>query len=135
MAKRKTKSERARLTDELDKLCLEIVRLRDENRCQKCGKEIEGSNSHPCHVVPKGKGASKRRFDLLNIFLGDICHHQWWHLNPLDANDWFKEKFPARYAYLEIYRGGKAAKISTEEMRNAVEIYKQKLQELKGELK
>lgn len=129
----KKKSERARLTKQLDDLCREIIRLRDENRCQRCNKKIKGSNSHPCHVVPKGKGASKRRFDLLNIFLGCMNCHRWWHNNILDANDWFKERFPARYAYLEIYRGGKAAKITTVEMREAVVNYKQKLKELRNE--
>lgn len=133
MAKRKKKSKRKKLTEKLDGLIRQIVRLRDDNRCQKCGKFIEGSDSQPCHVVPKGKGASLRRFDLLNIFLGCMHCHRWWHENILDANDWFKEKFPTRYAYLEIYRGGKPCPISTAEMESLVETCEQKLKELKGE--
>lgn len=127
------KNERKRLTKQLDGLCRDIVRIRDDNRCQICSKYITGSNSQPCHVVAKGKGASKRRGDLLNIFLGCFHHHRWWHDNPLDSAAWFKAKFPARYAYLEIYRGGKPVPITTQEMRDLVVTLKAKLKELKGE--
>ena len=133
MKRKRKKSERKLLIEKLDTLCREIVRLRDDNTCQRCSKKVYGSNSHPCHVVPKGNGASLRRFDLLNIFLGCMKCHLWWHNNPLDASEWFKEKFPARYAYLEIYRHYKYAGISTVKMREVVETYKQKLKEMKGE--
>lgn len=129
--KRKKRTERKILTDKLDDLCRQVVRLRDENACQKCGKKIEGSDSHPCHVVAKGNGASQRRWDLLNIFLGCMKDHRWWHDNPTESGKWFAEKFPARDAYLEIYRYGKPAKITTAEMERLVEIFKQKLEELK----
>ncbi len=131
------KTKRKKLTEKLDGLIRDIIRLRDDNMCQigmtsTCfSLEIEGSNSHPCHVVAKGRGASLRRFDLLNIFLGCMYCHRWWHENVLDSNDWFKEKFPTRYAYLEIYRGGKPCPISETEMEMLVETYKQKLIELK----
>lgn len=128
------KSKRKRMTDRLDELCRKIVRIRDGNRCQRCNKFIQGSDSHPCHVVPKGNGASKRRFDLLNIFLAcRHCHLGWWHLNPTESGKWFAEKFPAREGYLEIYRGGKPAKISNAEMETCIEFYKQKLSELEKE--
>lgn len=127
------KSERKKLTKKLDDLCRDIVRLRDNNTCQKCGKRIEGSNSHPCHVVAKKNGASWRRFDLLNIFLGDMFCHRWWHDNPTESGKWFAEKWPARDIYLEKYRYGKPAKISTAEMRELVVKYEQKLNELRKE--
>ena len=126
------KSERKRLTDRLDELCREIIRLRDDNKCQKCGKEVKGSDSQPSHVVAKGKGASLRRFDLLNIKLLCFHHHRWWHLNPTESGKWFAEKWPAREAYLEIYRYGKPASINMSEMRDMVVQYKQKLKLLKG---
>lgn len=124
------KSERKKLTEKLDELCRKIIRLRDEDTCQKCRKKVFGSNSHPCHVVAKGKGASKRRFDLLNLFLGCMYCHRWWHDNPTESAKWFTEKFFARDAYLEIYRGGKPCPITTTEMRDAVEVYKQKVKDL-----
>lgn len=128
------KSERKRLTGQLDKLCREIVRIRDDNKCQICSKTISGSNSQPCHVIAKGVGASWRRFDLLNIFLGCMHCHQWWHLNPTESSRWFAEKWPHRDTYLEKYRGGKISKISVCEMKELVVEYKQKLKELKEEV-
>lgn len=127
------KSERARLTDRLDELCLQIIRLRDDNRCQKCNKFITGSDSHPSHVVPKGRGANWRRFDLINIKLLCTHHHlNWWHTHIVEAALWFLNRFPARNEYLEKYRYGQSAKISTPEMRDLVVQYKQKLKDLKG---
>lgn len=132
MAKaKKIKSKRKRLTDRLDEVCLKVLRLRDDNRCQKCGKPIKGVNSHPCHVVAKGYGASLRRWDLLNIFLGCIYCHRWWHDNPTESGKWFAGRFPARESYLEIYRYGKPAKISTPDMETLYEVLKRKLEELK----
>jgi hypothetical protein len=29
------------------------------------------------------------------------CHLNWWHKNPIEAVDWFKEKYPDRYAELK----------------------------------
>jgi len=127
------KSERRKLTDKLDKICLKVIRLRDDNKCQKCGKPIEGSNSHPCHVVAKGGGASLRRWDLLNIFLGCMFCHRWWHDNPTESGKWFAEGFPAREAYLEIYRYGKPAKISMAEMETLYEVFKQKFKDLQDD--
>ncbi len=121
------KSERKRLTDRLDGLCRESIRARDKNLCQKCGKVIYGHDSHPSHVIAKGSGASWRRFDLLNIKLMCFYHHRWWHLNPTESGKWFAEKFPQREAYLEKYRYGKNAKISTIEMKQLQEEYKEKL--------
>ena len=130
MAKR---SERKRLTKRLDDLCREIVRIRDNNTCQKCRKYISGHDSHPSHVVAKGKGASLRRFDLLNIKLLCFHCHRWWHDNPTESGPWFLANFPARDAYLQIYRNGKPAKITTPQMRELVDTLKQKKKDLKGE--
>lgn len=130
---RMIRSERKRLTDRLDKVCREVIRLRDYNSCQICHKSIRGSNSQPCHVIAKGGGASLRRWDLLNIFLGCMHCHQWWHNNPLDSAEWFRKRFPARESYLEIYRYGKPAKISTPEMKILYGVLKQKLEDLKSD--
>lgn len=111
------RSLRKRLTDRLDKLILIFIRKRDKNRCQVCGKPISGSDSHPSHIVPKGNGASWRRFDLENILLMCThCHLQFWHLNPTESGKWFSKKYPERDKYLEKYRNGALAKITTEEM-------------------
>ena len=121
------------MTDRLDELCRKIIRLRDDNKCQICHKAIEGSNSQPCHVVAKGAGASWRRFDLTNIFLGCMYDHRWWHNNPTESGKWFAEKWPHREEYLEKYRYGKPAQIKDAEMEQLIAEYKQKYEDLKGE--
>lgn len=127
------KSERKRLTTRLDKLCLEIVRLKNKDTCQRCGKHVEGCDSHPSHVIPKGNGASWRRFDLKNIqLLCFNCHIGWWHKNITEAGKWFAYKFPKLDRYLEKYRYGKACPIKTFEMKYMVDKYKKIIKELIG---
>jgi len=128
------KKERTKLTKTLDELCKQIIRIRDEYTCQYCGKRVSGCDAQTSHVVPKGNGASWRRFDLLNMKV--LCIHDhflWWHKNPTESGKWFAEKFPTRDKYLEKYRHGKPAKITTEEMKQLIIEYKQKLKELKEE--
>ncbi len=122
------KPERARLTDRLDEINLKIIRLMYNDHCAKCGKYTEGKNSHPSHVVPKGNGASWRRFDLNKIFL--CCMHDhinWWHKDPLEAGKWFRDKWPTRSEDLDKYRGGKSSKISTQEMKDLLVERKEQL--------
>ena len=130
------KVSRKRLTDQLDEICKQIIRIRDEFTCQRCGKRAEGRDAHCSHVVHKGNGASWRRFDLLNMkLLCSHCHLYWWHKEPTEAGRWFAAKFPARDEYLEKYRGGVASEIKTCEMIELKDELKLKLSELKGELK
>ena len=99
---RKTKSPRKKLKDKLEKIVKEIVRLRDNRTCQYCGKEnLEGANCHVSHVIPRSQSLLLQ-YDLINLKVLDFRHHlQWWHLNPVEAGIWFKDKFPERWAYLE----------------------------------
>ncbi len=128
------KSERKKLTEKLDGLCRDVVRLRDDNKCQRCSKTIEGRNSHPCHVIVKGSGASQRRFDLLNIFLGCYPCHRWFDHNKTASWTWFAEKWPARAEWVNLmYRGGKPAPIKTEQMKELVEVLEQKRDQLQKE--
>ena len=122
-------SERKHLTTRLDDLCREITRLIYDNRCCRCGKYIEGSDSHPAHIVAKGNGASKRRFDLMNIILLCLHCHRKWHDSWTEVADWYYKAFASRDSYLDKYRG-KVNKISTQEMKDLVEEYKLKLKEL-----
>jgi hypothetical protein len=39
-------------------------------------------------------------------------HLNWWHKNPLEATEWFKTRFPERYAYLQANRGMKQFKLN-----------------------
>lgn len=86
-------------------LVKEIVSIRDKDVCQKCGEGVYGSNRHRSHVIPVSAG-NKLAFDPLNMKI--LCYHDhmnWWHKNPTEAGEWFKEKFPERYEYLMANRG------------------------------
>jgi len=102
-------NKRRRIIKRLDNLVREVVRLRDDNTCQRCGKRVEGSDSQPSHVIPKGR-CLYLRWDLLNVKLLCMACHRWWHLNPIAAAEWFKAKFPARYAYVKQYEHQRAKK-------------------------
>ena len=117
----KRKSLSAKLKKECDKLCKEIVSIRDNDICQKCGERVYGSNRHRSHVIPVSAG-NKLAFDPMNIKILCFYHHmQWWHKNPLEAWGWFKEKFPERALYLQANRGIKQMKeLDWLELRDAL---------------
>ena len=134
--RRKSKSERAILTDKLDEVCGQITKITFGHICQKCLKEVHGRNAHASHVYAKGVGASWRRFDLLNLkLLCYHCHRQWWHKEPMIAKPWFAKKFPVRAKYLDKKYGDQSAHpITTAEMRELLEERKEKLELLQSEM-
>ena len=99
------KITRKALSDKLDKVSKQIVKLRDGNVCQHCGKWVEGRDRQASHVIPVSAG-SKLRWDPMNMkVLCNYCHLHWWHKNPMEAAQWFEEKFPDRWEYLQANRG------------------------------
>src|SRR3990167_2683787 len=70
---------------------------RDKFICQKCGKKVEGQNAHGSHILPEGA------YPLMSAEPNNIlcfcyhCHINWWHKSPLEATEWFNEKWPGRY--------------------------------------
>ena len=102
MKKRKKKTERQKVKDELKTLITNIVKKRDKNTCQWCGKKVEGSNCHPSHVIPVSTCGLFLRYDEQNIkILCFHCHRNRWHLNPTESGVWFRKKFPKRWRYLQ----------------------------------
>ena len=119
----KKASSIGKLKKKLEDFVKREVKERDNWTCQRCNKQVEGLNAHGSHVIPVS--ASQRlRFDLLNIkCLCYHCHIQWWHKHPIDARDWFKNKFPERFKYLQ------KEKLNTEkwtrtELEELIERYK-----------
>jgi len=66
--------------------------------CAKCGQTFPVMQCSHVHSV----GAYPNlRFDPMNALPMDgHCHPYWWHLEPSEAWDWFKNKYPGRYEYL-----------------------------------
>jgi hypothetical protein len=67
--------------------------------CAKCGNTYGMTQCSHVHSI----GAYPNlRYDPMNVLPLDArCHKFWWHDEPGDAWEWFKQKYPGRYAYLE----------------------------------
>ncbi len=126
------KSKRQKLIKQMDGLCLKIIRIRDDDTCQRCLKKVYGYNSHPSHVIPKSV-AIHLRHDLLNLkLLCYHCHIFWWHKDPIEARRWFVEHFLGRHNYL-CARRHDPRKDTITDLENRRDMLKEKLAELKGE--
>lgn len=127
------KTEKRKIKDKLDKLVKQYVKLRDKNTCQHCGKIVEGSNCHGSHVIPVSRDG-RLAFDDLNIkVLCYHCHINWWHKHPIEAGEWFTNKFPERWEYLqkEYQNNAKGGSIPIHWYEEKLEYFKKKILELK----
>jgi 5-methylcytosine-specific restriction endonuclease McrA len=75
-----------------------IAKKRDNYTCQKCGKKperIEGS-----HIFPEGTyhGMSANPDNIKSLC--SYCHIWWWHSEPTESGQWFRDTFPERYERL-----------------------------------
>lgn len=55
------------------------------------------------------------------------CHLNWWHKNPMEAAEWFANKFPDRWEYLQANRG--MQKFSISELEELKKYYKELVDE------
>lgn len=114
------KTLRKQLITKLDNLSKDVVRQRDGNTCQYCGKWCEGGNRHVSHVIPVSAG-SRLRWEPLNMKILDYHHHiNWWHKNPMKSAEWFAMKFPDRWAYLKEQEALGLKKFSLTELEELV---------------
>lgn len=117
--KRKPKSLRKKLTEQLDRLSSQYIKIRDNHTCQRCGRREVGSSSiHVSHVIPKSRGQAYR-WNPVNLKC--LCFHdhlQWWHKDPLAAADWYKSKFPGRWKVIQEIGSGKISILDLEELRD-----------------
>ncbi len=79
-----------------DILFSKYIRLRD-GECQRCGSVEFLQNSH---TIPRSRSKHLVFNEINCIALCIKCHLYFWHKNPLEATEWFKQKFPDRYDYL-----------------------------------
>ena len=123
---RRRKTPRRKLRDKLDKLFAEYIKKRDNYTCQRCGKRVSGSNCHVSHVIPRSRG-DHLRWDPMNAkVLCFHCHINFFHKNPLEAAEWFKNKFPYRWEYLEREKN-KLHKFTLSELEELVEKFEKML--------
>ena len=95
------KTPKRKIKDKLEKVVKSIVKIRDNNTCQKCLKKVSGANCHASHVIPVSRDG-RLAFDIDNLkVLCFHCHINWWHKHPIESGQWYLAKFPTRYKYLE----------------------------------
>lgn len=98
------KISRKGIRAKLDKLVDNYVKERDNFTCQHCCKRVSGSDCHASHVIPVSAGLHWA-YDVQNLkVLCFHCHINWWHKNPTEAGQWFRDKFPDRWSYLEAIK-------------------------------
>ena len=93
-----------KLKKQLMELVKEHVRERDKSICQYTGQLVTGSNRHVSHVVPVSQGNALAFCPLNMKILSYHSHINWWHKNPMESSEWFKSKFPGRWAYLQKHK-------------------------------
>ena len=95
-SKPKKEASNSHRISKCDHLLYECLLLRDKE-CQMCGKT---TTLVPSHCYGK-KTYPALRHELLNlVLLCDDCH-KWWHSNPIEAWEWFEEKYPDRFEHLQ----------------------------------
>lgn len=116
------KTPRKKLTDKLEKLVKQSIRTRDDYTCQKCGKYTKGADCHVSHVIPVSAG-NQFKYDPLNMKVMCYHHHlNWWHKNPVEAGEWFREKFPDRHEYL-FGQPRETVKFSLDDLQEMINQY------------
>ncbi len=95
--------------------------------CSKCSQSFPVMQCSHIHSV----GAYPAlRFDPMNTLpMCGHCHMFWWHLEPAESWEWFKNKYPGRYQYL-LQAKNKYIKWTQEKLLEVRE--KVKIKDLKG---
>ena len=95
--------------DILDPLCKEVVALRDNFRCRKCGKQMIPSDKTGqmigcdwSHVYSRANKNIKWDPDNSMIHCGGC--HIWWGQCPLEGAKWYREEFGDKQADALILR-------------------------------
>jgi len=96
-----------------------FIRTRDK-KCLRCGC-LE--NLQASHSIPVSHG-NRLRYDEKNVItLCYHCHLNWWHKNPIEAGEWFKNKFPENYEYVERVKN-ETKKFTIFELEEIIAKYK-----------
>lgn len=117
-------------------LAKKIARMRDDYKCQYCGLGEPNRHTQGSHIYSEGTNPSMSA-DTDNILALCIAHHMAgkfvkstnfsWHGSPLEAIEWFKEKYPKRY--LRLRERSRKTVVCT------LKYWQDKYEELKNEIK
>jgi hypothetical protein len=101
---KKRTSERGKLVKEADALTRVLVMRRDGERCCRCERSSPEVVIQDAHVYSKGRDTRLRWVLINHLALCLGCHLYWWHKQPLEAYEWFRQKYPERYEQLQVWR-------------------------------
>lgn len=119
---------RSKIKKQLEPLVKDYVKRRDNYTCQHCGKVCSGSDCHASHILNVG-GHSNLEFDPRNMkVLCMHCHLYWWHKDPLESGQWYRDNFPDNWDYLQR-EDKKRDKISTVRLAELINEYKEFMNE------
>lgn len=51
------------------------------------------------------------------------CHLNWWHKNPIEAAEWFKQKYPDRYKRLKELSKQDLPKVEASKVKEYLEQF------------
>lgn len=112
---------------ELDKLCREVVFLRDGHKCVMCEMGFPGGGGvlQWCHV--QSRRYLSVRWDTRNSFAGCAGHHLFWHHRPLEAVRWWEKFFPDRSSAIR-WKMATPQKVDRELIKLQLELERKKLE-------
>ncbi len=99
--KRKVKTPLQKMHDKCWAVAKKVIYLRDHGQCQHCFKRVEKQNAHTSHVLPKSTHGALKYVSLNLKLLCFHCHRSWWHYNPVEAGEWFRQTFPERWEIIK----------------------------------
>lgn len=107
--------------NKLKGLRAEAVFKRDNYCCVRCGST---KGIAPSHVFPQGR-YPRMAWIMINMkTLCWNCHLNWWHKNPIEATNWFKDKYPDRYQkLLELSKDPNLPPIDVEKIKAYLEQF------------
>ena len=117
-----TKLSRSKIKKKLSVLTKNYIKDLDNYTCQYCGKQVEGSNAHGSHILNVASHAHME-FDPCNLkTLSYHSHLNFWHKDIIAAGEWFTNKYPERWAYLQD-RDKLRIKITTPELDEMLKTF------------
>jgi len=129
MKAEQNRKERKKLVKWLDKHTPQVVKMRDDYICQRCGKSVRGCGCHWAHIYSRRDHSL--RWDLLNALTLCCGCHRWFDGNGLDSTDWFKDKWPHRFEYLHKKKiETRTKQMSLDDLRDLKEYMQRKLNDL-----
>jgi hypothetical protein len=110
-----------------DKAFADCVKYEAKNICARCGVQRERAECSHIH----GRRHRTIRWCKDNAICK--CHtcHRWWHENPTESGEWFKEKYGEERVNILLIKKNMRQKVSKIEEKEIAKHYRQQLKLMK----